>query len=306
MKHQNIFWGTLLVTLGTLLLLDRTGVFYFNWWAFGKLWPFLLVLWGVSILPVKGAVKIVLALSVAALSVLMYSNYSPAKSERGTTFKYRFNDDDEEDDYSTDQIFTEVYDETTTKAMLDMNAGAGVFKLSGTTGELLFAENKGRNVQFDFKVEELDGLSKISIKQQSDFKIGKNNKGNRFNLMLNPNPVWSFDFDIGAAEFDFDFTDFKVEKIDIDGGAASIKLRVGDLYPETQMTINAGASSIRLDIPRNAGCKIEGTTVLSSRNLPGFEKVSKGHYETPDFENSVQKIYIRVDAAVSSFTVRRD
>lgn len=306
MKHQNIFWGTLLVTLGLLLLLDRTGVFYFNWWAFGKLWPFLLVLWGVSILPVKGAVKIVLALVVAGLSILMYANQAPSKSERGTTFNYHFNDDEDDEDFSTDQVFSEVFDDSTTKAELEMNAGAGVFKLSGTTGELIFAENIGRNVQFDFKVEELDGLSKITIKQQSDFKIGKNNKGNRFNLMLNPNPVWSFDFDIGAAEFDFDFTEFKVEKVDIDGGAASIKLRLGDLFPETHMTINAGASSIRLDIPENAGCRIEGTTVLSSRNLPGFEKVSKGHYETANFDSADQKIYVHVDAAVSSFTVRRD
>lgn len=124
-------------------------------------------------------------------------------------------------------------------------------------------------------------------------------------MMLNPQPVWQFSFNIGAADFDFDLTDFQVSMIDIDAGASSIKLRIGDKYPETNVKIDAGASSIFLEIPESAGCLLTGSTVLSSRDLDGFNKISKGKYQTANFESAEQKIFVKVDAAVSSFEIKR-
>ncbi|PKP53170.1 MAG: hypothetical protein CVT92_05500 [Bacteroidetes bacterium HGW-Bacteroidetes-1] len=304
MKHQNVFWGTILISSGLFLLLDRLGYCDFDWWAVGKLWPFLLILWGVSILPVQGFIKLLLALVIIVLSVFMYARYADAPRESGAYYHYRHDDEDDGEDTYSNQEFREIYNDSILKASLSMDAAAGIYKLNGTTGELIFAENKGNNTRFDFKVQELNNEAKITLKQRSDIQVGKN-KGSRFDLMLNPNPVWSFDFDIGAAEFDFNFSDFKVEKIDIDGGAASIKVTLGELFKETHISIDAGASSINVTIPEGAGCKIEGSSVLSSRNLDGFEKMSKGHYQTANFETASQKIYIRMDAAVSSFTVKR-
>lgn len=44
MKHQNIFWGALLILLGTLFLFDRLGFFVFDWSMVRRLWPVLLIL----------------------------------------------------------------------------------------------------------------------------------------------------------------------------------------------------------------------------------------------------------------------
>lgn len=312
MKQSNIFWGAMLVGLGTLLLFDRLGMMHFDWWAFAKLWPFLIILWGVSIIPVQNGIKIVLALLVAAGSVFMYLNKAEDRPERHKySYRYDFDDNDEEEaeesenDILTDQSFNEPYNPAISTAKLEMDAAAGSFVLQGSTGELIFAENKGFGNQFDFKTEVLGTEAKILLKQHNDIKFGKN-KGNKFNLMLNTSPVWEFDFDIGAAEFDFDLSNHKVSKIDIDGGAASIELRLGDLQPETDISIDAGASSVEIRIPASAGCRILGTSVLSSRNFEGFDKVDKGHYETKNFETANQKIRIRMDAAISGFTVIRE
>lgn len=312
MKHSNIFWGTMLVSLGFLLLFDRLGVFDFNWWAFAKLWPFLIILWGVAILPVKGIVKIALSLLVAAGSIIMYAHHA-GTTDHPRNFTFRYDDRDEDNNYhdeaeggvQTDQSFNEPFNNTISIARLEMDAGAGRFVLQGATGELIFAENKGIGSQFNFKVESIGEKATVFIKQNSDIKI-RNNQGNHFNLMLNTTPVWEFDFDIGAAEFDFDLSNHKVSRLDIDGGAASIDLRIGSLHPLTEVSIDAGASSIEIRVPSTAGCRILGTTVLSSRSFEGFDKIDKGHYETPGYGDATQKINIRVDAAVSSFTVIRE
>lgn len=310
MKHSNIFWGTLLVGVGILLLLDRLEFMHFDWWAFGKLWPFLIILWGVSILPLHGNIKLPLALVVVVGSIFLYSNYAE-NSDHRKSFSYHFNDsDDEESDENetyvrSDQNFNEGYSPEIKRAVLDMDAGAGVFVLQGSTGELIYCENKGFGSQFDFKVETMDSVATIKVKQQSPVKV-RNNSGNKFNLMLNTNPLWDFNIDVGAAEFDFDLSNHKVNKLDIDGGAASIEVKIGTLQKETDIEIDADASSIEIRIPSEAGCRITGSTVLSSRNFDGFEKLDRGHYETSNFSTAEQIIRIRVDAAVSSFSVIRE
>ena len=45
--------------------------------------------------------------------------------------------------------------------------------------------------------------------------------------------------DIGAADVEMDLTPFKVEKIDIDGGACAIELKLGDKYKKTYVKIEA-------------------------------------------------------------------
>jgi len=303
MKHQNIFWGSVLVVAGIFLLFDRMNIYSLDWWAVSRLWPFLLIIWGVGILPVKSGIKLLLTLLVVVASTLTYVSYAGKSVKSPVKWRIERSYDDVDSGYS-EQIFTEPYNDTINSVKLRMDAGAGSFSMGGTTGELIYASSKGNLSRFDFRVEEKEQEAKIVISQNTATRRHRN-RGVDFNLMLNQNPVWDFDFNIGAAEFNFDFSPYKVNSIDIDGGAASINLRLGKLYPETKVTINAGASAIRIKVPEDAGCRIEGTTVLSSRKLDGFDKISKGVYETPDFESAGQKITVKVDAAVSSFTVDR-
>lgn len=304
MKHQNVFWGTILIIFGLLFLFDRLGVFNLEWFMVWRLWPILLVLWGVSILPLKGIYKLILAFVVAALSIFMYSNLDPEESPfRNNHIKFDFSDNDTIDNKDIDQEFSHQYDSVKT-AVMHLEAGAGNFQLQGLTGELVYITKSGGNMVYDFKVEELDNHADITLKQESDVVLHGKNK-NELRFMLNEKPVWMLDVEIGAANFDFDLSPFKVSKIDIDGGATSIKLQIGALQPETEINVNAAASSIHIRIPATAGCQITGSSILSHREAEGFVQIDKGIHETPNFETSTQKIKIKVDAAVSSFKIDR-
>jgi hypothetical protein len=306
MKHQNVFWGTILITFGLLFLFDRLGVFELEWFMVWRLWPVLIILWGVSILPVRGLFKLVLALGVAALSLFMYANLDPVDSPFHNKIHYNYNYDDNNDTSDVEdvnQVFSHRSDSVKT-AKLRLMAGAGEFKLNGTTNELIYVMKSGGRMGFDFKVEELESIATVSLEQKSDIDI-RNNKSNNLDIQLNENPVWGFDIEIGAANFDFDLTSFKVDKIDLEGGATSIQFKIGDKHPETDINIDAAASSIKILIPESAGCSIIGSSILSHRELKGFNQVSKGHYETENFSSASQKININVDAAVSSFEVKR-
>ena len=304
MKHHNIFWGGVLVVIGVLLLLSRLDLFGIDWWAIGRLWPFLLVFWGVSILPVKGIYKVAATLILAGAFILIYVNM-PERERKTKDFNIT-NEWDDEDTTGTfgGQLFTEPWENGVEEASLRLNAAAGAFRMGGTTGELIVGRSEGNRATYNYKVERDGTKAAIVIKEEGGRRQSRN-RSSDFSMMLNPLPLWQFKFDIGAADFDFDLKDFRVSKIDIDAGASSIKLKIGDKNPETKIGINAGASSSYIEVPESAGCMLTGSTVLSSRDLQGFDKISKGKYQTPGFDSAQQKIFVKVDAAVSSFEIRR-
>ncbi len=305
MKHQNVFWGILLIAIGTLFLFDRLDIFEFEWRLLGKLWPLLIILWGVSILPVKSFFKITLALLVAGLGVYMYAQNADNSPSKNTTYDYSYDSDEVVEDSIVSQTFSYAYTSDIQQAVLELEAAAGVYRLDGTTGDLIRAEKRGSKMAFNFRVEELDGESRVVISQRdSKVTLGKN-KTTRFDIMLNTNPQWSFDLDVGAAELNFDLSPYKVSEIDLDGGAAAIEIRLGEQQLPTNIKIDAAASAIVIKIPASAGCRIESSTVLSSKSFKDFEKQESGSYETPGFEAASQQIFIDIDAAVSSFEVKR-
>jgi len=82
-------------------------------------------------------------------------------------------------------------------------------------------------------------------------------------------------------------------------------LKTGDLYPQTTIDIDAAASSITIYVPAESGCRIQTSTVLSGRKMKDFKKTENNDYVTDNFEDSDNKVFVIVDAAVSSIEVIR-
>jgi hypothetical protein len=111
--------------------------------------------------------------------------------------------------------------------------------------------------------------------------------------------------DIGAANIDFDLSKYKIGNLKIDGGASSIKIKLGKLSEITNVKVDAGAASIDIRIPEGVGAELKTATALTSRNFKGFNMVNKGLHRTDNFESASQKIYIDINAAVSSINIER-
>jgi hypothetical protein len=150
-----------------------------------------------------------------------------------------------------------------------------------------------------------DSSTVIRIELDNNIRIHQNNKGNDVKIKLNPLPIWDMDFDIGAAEVNFDLTGYRTKAIEVDGGAASANIKLGDKFYRTALKINTGASSISVSIPKASGCEVKSETFLVDKDLPGFRKEKSNIFKTENFNDSPNKIYITIDAAISSFRVIR-
>lgn len=304
MKASHIFWGTLFVVLGVLGLFANFLEFTFQWSTAWKFWPLVLVLVGLSIiiknktgkLFISGLAGLVLALSIFA-SVSSGLNFFKG----GINFSF-----DDGPISSETARYTESYDDSIKSASFKFNAGAGNFRLLTSSDELLDISTESHGVDYTLIRNDYDDKSDLTFKMESKkFRFGKKGSFNKVEIALNPEPVWDINIDVGAASMKVDLSPFKVKEIDINMGAAALNLKIGEPVDETRLDIDAGASDIDIFIPENVGCEIISDVALSSTNYEGFTKQESSRYRTPNFDDSVKKIFIKIKSGVSSIAVRR-
>lgn len=316
MRSKNVFWGVILVTIGALFILRNMGVIYFGWYSILNLWPVLLVVLGISLLPIKSVMRILLAFIVIALSLFFISNSNYYENNSNwfwdkDTFSYNddwdsnnYNDEEEEDYSWRDQELFETYDDNIKNAVLELKAVAGKFILTETTDYLVLFEREGNFGKYYLRAD--NAGSAVVLKIDMDSHINpKSNLRNEVQISLHPDPIWDFKIDAGAAKLDLDLTPFKIDRIDIDGGACDIDIKLGNNYKNTDVSIDSGAASVSIKVPKGVACEVLTSTVLSSKILDGFDKIESGVYRSDNFDSANNKISISIDAAISSLKVVR-
>ncbi len=309
MKTSHIFWGALFISLGTLILLTNFDWLTLNWDGILKLWPFVFILWGLSILAKGDIVKNIVTGIVAVLIALtIFSSFKSLTWAIGDGV-FICNDDDEEyvNDSNWDtNTYSVGYPENIQTANLNFDAGAGAFILRDTTDKLFTAVTKGLKNNYDLYSTNNDSEAKVRFKMKKTRIKFRNGKfQNKVEMKLNPAPVWDINFDVGAASADIDLSKFKIKEANFDMGAASMELRLGNPIEKTKVNIDAGASSLSIGIPEGAACEIKVDASLSSKSFDGFEKINSELYRTANFNDAENKFYITIDSGVSSIDVKR-
>jgi len=316
MKFRNVFWGLSLIIIGALLVARNLGFVDFDWFNIIRLWPLLFILWGLSVLPVRETIKIgvlVILLGGATWFVLeghepdMHLNiFSYFNQNSGENYDNGFSNGEKAAEFIKDEHnFTVPYADTIQNATLEMDAAAGSFSISDTSSDLLAFSQVGTfRSLYKYHVYRNNRDVTVNISERNEH-IFYNNNHKKVVIRLSDKPVWDISLDAGASSVNYDLSKFKVRKVSLDGGAGSFNITLGDKYPDVEIDINAGASSITLRIPENTGCDLAITAVLSGKHLPGFQKVSSGHYQTENYDTAQNKIHLNVDAAVSSFRIIR-
>ncbi|MCF8307518.1 MAG: DUF5668 domain-containing protein [Bacteroidales bacterium] len=317
MSYKKIFWGVILILIGSLFILKNLGLIYFDWGMILSMWPLLLILWGISILPFKSGIKLILSLASIVIAFLIVNTFE----DRGyggfhpwdNGMKFHFDEEDynrEDKDYNTyqwdqDQKLTADY-KGKKYASLDFDAGAGKFIITESSEDYLATFiREGKGGKYSMTTQTEGNRQKIDFKLKTKDWSSTNDADNKVNLIIHPKPLWDFDFDVGAAKIDFDLSGFRTKTIDIDGGASSINLKLGERHNKTHVEVDAGASEVNIKIPEGSGCRIKTSTFLSGKSLSGFTEKDDGNYVTEDYKEADTKIEIKIQAAISDINISR-
>jgi hypothetical protein len=299
MKTRQIFWGVFLISIGILILLRNYLNLDFELGDIWKLWPLVFVLVGINLMIKNNTAKsVVSGLTGFILAVALYASVAGIFGWIRNDVEFRFDDSDFEiSEYTT------PYEKNIRNASLQVEAGAGSFVMNDTTELLFSASVEGRNTKYSLTADTEDDNADLLFKMKSAKLFIKNK--NRVELKIHTAPIWNLNFDIGAAAVDFDLSSYNIENLDIDMGAASLKLKLGDINPESHVRIEAGASSIDIEVPESAGCEIHASVSLSSKNFNGFTKISENIYRTENYQDAPNKIMLDLQSGISSINVNR-
>ena len=305
MKTSHIFWGTLFIVLGFLILLNNFSAIDLQWGNLWQFWPILLVLIGISMLVKNKYGKSALAGGAAILlAILIFTSVKLTTDFMKGDFELALNGDEDYNFAVTE--YQESFDTTITKAKFELDAGMGHFNIGDTTSELIFVKTEGIEKHYILTKRDYDDVSKLNLKmKKTTFHLGKNKFRNNVDIALNENPTWDINIEGGAASMNLNLTKFKIENIDVGMGAASLNVKLGTLSDETRLNVDAGASDIDIMVPEEVGCQVRTDDVLSSKNLNGFTKIKSGLYRTDGFDEAGKKIFIEIDCGVSSINIGR-
>ena len=317
MKSKNLFIGLLIVFIGVVALLASLNVFEFHWSILWRLWPMVLILLGIAILPINDYIKALILVLTLGLGCLLYhfenKNYQGNAFSRFfnnhvTTWNWDWDDDDEndadDDDFDFDQRFAEPFNDVE-RASFDIDFGAGDIEILSPCAELASVHANSNFVKYSFRSEQGEDKTSLFLTGKGKAKgVGRNND-NDLRIALCQHPVWDVTIDMGAADAELDFSPYKVERLEINGGACDTELKLGDHGCDTKVEVNTGVSDIDIRVPESVDCELRVESAITGKDFIGFEKVEKGLWRTPNYGQGEHKMVIELSCAVSDLSVTR-
>jgi hypothetical protein len=311
MKADKIFWGLIFVFVGGIFLLENFGFIDFTWNFIWRFWPFILIISGINMLSSKinPKVGLIATLLITLFALTLITIKGLQKSSSNSFLDWSFSDQYQTEDDS-DQIrmsgdYAEEFNSAYKVATLNIKGGASQFEIKESTDKLFQSDIKEAVSPYFLKKTASDSSVVLDFKSKGEKYNFSDDDYSEIKMRLNTQPVWSINLAMGAGETNFDFRNFKLKNINLKGGAASFKIKIGDLYPNVNLVAETGVAEIDIRVPKEMGCRINTSTGLSSTDFDGFVKKTEGVYETPNYSSSTKKVNLTLKGGLSEFTVKR-
>lgn len=325
MKSRNLFIGILVLFTGVVALLSVLGVIEFHWSILWKLWPMILIIVGIALLPLNDYIKGAILLAALGVGCLLY--HAENKHYEGNVVTRFFNRhfsqwdwddddsrgdgdaddmDDNDGDFQPDQHFSEPFRDVE-RASMDIEFGAGDLTLAGPCAELTKVDINSNFVRYSFRSETGNNEASFHLTGKGTTKhLHKTrNSTNDIEIALCAHPVWDFSIDMGAASAELDFSPYQVADLEINGGACDLDLKLGDHGLDTRVEINTGASDIDISVPSGLDCEIRIESAITGKDFKGFEKVERGLWRTPGYGEGSHQMVIEINCAVSDISIEQ-
>ena len=266
MKYGAIFWGTLIILIGVILMAGN--LLAVNMWPF--LWPAIIIFAGIWLL-VWSQIR---PKSVAGEEVVIPLN---GASRAGISIRHGAG-----------------------RLVLHEGAGPNVLASGSFTGGLRHTENRrGDALDVEMRVPE-----DIWMNFGGPWIFGPWTPI-LWDVRLNEGIPMTLDLETGAGESRLDLSKLKVEEIRLKTGASSTELTLPARAGKTRVKVTSGAASVVLRVPDGVAARIAvesglaGITIDQSR----FPRSGSG-YQSADYDRAENSADIQVETGVGAVEIR--
>ena len=288
-----LFFGLILIMVGSAfiaqnfnlvpgLTIDLSSVF--------RLWPILIILAGLSLLSRGTWIGVTLSTLMIIALIVFVGTFFFWPSAPAELNKYNFN------------IPKNV---AATRGEVVVEAGVAVINIKGGTGALVSGSAES-NVSTLSSESSLNNDSQIArIELRGDIRRFGGKLINNLDILLTEDMPMALKVNSSASVLHLDASTVALENLKLNTGASKVNVILGDKANEANVEIMAGASTIELNVPRNVGTKIQASGGITGKNFYEFKQLNSTEFESDEYDRSVKKINIKIDAGVSSVSVFR-
>ena len=310
-RQRYIFLASLLFTLGILFFLNNFKLLdAINFSVLFLLWPLILLIFGAYfLLRGRKIASYLTGLGSVLFGIVIFSFLAstslPFLPKVETNRKSTINPNIE---ITSD---SEKVSENIDKANLIFRSERGNFTLRGTTNTLTEYEAKSTFGEYTFARSKKDNVETVDLRFSSErFPWKLITETNSLDLKLNDKPKWNLDYEVTTtSSLDLDIGYYRLEKIRVKLSSSSAKINFEEktFDKEVNFELDAvSASSASIRVPKNVGIQIKSKSSLSSTDYSDLKETSeKGTFESLDFSSADKKLYINLDANLSTVKIER-
>lgn len=291
MNLGRLIWGAIVIVIGLLLLgatlgwIPRDFLFFLL-----RLWPLILVLVGVHLLlgkwlPMLAGGLIALIFVGALVGAWFWWQSGDARANR----------------VAIEGPLTAGV----TAARADLNLGAMNVSVYGqSTSRMVVGSYETRGaVRVNHTLA--NGVYELSIRPTARgwAWLGPD-RGEKLELALASGIPWSIKVKAGAIDAELDLDQVLLEKLDLETGASSVTIKIGEVSPHgAQVLLSGGVASYRLALASDLNVTITSDSGLTNLDVEGFDRTADGTFV---HEGKGPPVLVTVKTGVSSVKIRLD
>lgn len=289
----SMFFGLLIIVVGVAFLGRNAGWFDFSFQVdWNVIWPVILILVGLSFFNRRGWVSGVIGgvITVIVVGLVAWAVFG-GTAHRETT---------------TDTV-TILKQDKVAESVVNIKTGAGKLAINGSipvsSTSLITGTHTTNNLSLT-KESSLNGTTQTTTLSTKSSGSWVFNHRNELSLQLAKDIPTSLILDTGAMDMTLDLTEIQAKLVDVDTGASTLNLTLGDLLETAEVRVDAGASTINVTLPKTLGAKLSLDSGATSKNLADFTKIDEHTYESTNYSTSTKKVTLDFDLGAATLDIR--
>lgn len=289
---QKLFLAPVLISAGVIMLFNGLGFIDANIAALFSLWPLIIIYFGVRLL-LRDYAKAWPFLMLAIITVTLII---------GVTTAGWLSEDIEQ---NTQARITSQQDIDELALLLKTSAGSVTIDANPELDAVVDATLDSRTMSLASKKSYQNGTKSIELFLEGDKNWWPTSLKNDLDVVIGGTSVLSLSVDAGATDLKADLKNIEVKNLHLRLGASSNDITLGESSTSTNVTIDAGASSIVLQIPQSAQIILDARATVGSINADSLIKREDGFYVTADFDDASPAIDIKATIGAGTLTIKQ-
>ena len=292
-RRRHLAGPLILILVGIALLLRQLGIWSFSWAYVWRLWPLLLVIFGLDILLSGTRLGgLVFLLLTGGIIVLAFVLLPPGERGRSGAHSKSF-------EYPSKGVRA---------ATVYLQMGVGTVELSSDIDEDKLVEatitydEQGMPPTSEFTLEDGDAIVRIKSAPSTGTPFGGSAAG-EWVVQLNPNIPMRLNITAGVNKTDLDLSDITIESLDLDMGVGDVDIQLSQ-KGSYEVDIDGGVGTLTLDIPPDMEARIRVDGGIGSVDVANRYHKKGKYYLTDGFEGAKDAADIDIDGGVGSITIR--